>query len=34
MMLGYSTSGNGYKAWDIYGGTKRVIESRDCDFRE
>lgn len=34
MMLGYSTSGNGYKVWDIYGGTKRVIESRDCDFRE
>ena len=34
MMLGYSQSGNGYKVWDIYGAGRRVIESRDCDFRE
>jgi hypothetical protein len=34
MMVGYSQSGNGYKVWDIYGGRGRVIESRDCDFRE
>ena len=34
MMLGYSASGNGYKVWDIHSGKGRVIESRDCDFRE
>jgi transposase InsO family protein len=36
MMLGYSSSGNGYKVWDIYNTSKKVklIESRDCDFRE
>jgi transposase InsO family protein len=35
MMIGYSSSGNGYKVWDINSGSKRtIIESRDCDFRE
>jgi hypothetical protein len=34
MMLGYSTTGSGYKLWDITAGTKQVIESRDVDFRE
>jgi transposase InsO family protein len=32
MMLGYSTTGKGYRLWDIRG--KKIIESRDVDWRE
>jgi transposase InsO family protein len=32
MMLGYSTSGKGYRLWDI--GHNKIIESRDVDWRE
>ena len=34
MMLGYNASGSGYTVWDINSNKRRVIETRDCKFRE